>query len=226
MAGKMKPVAIACVVLSFLVPAHAVGALCAERTYEERTGNPIHQVCTDPYVHPDRHQEGILRLVAIRDAIIEEVLWAKDHGVFSLWHESRLPLPACRQFLDDVISLDNIEVVTEGTAEWATFNVGRIEPRLDPNFMEWRLPEGREVNGYVVVRWRNSKEFLVRATRMCVSASRGKCTSLGFQFLDVHDRARPIACSAMTVGAPYLQNGKDLVTPIFLHVPGVGATRP
>jgi len=209
----------------FAIPVVALGAVCAETTYKDRAKGPLNESCTSPYTHPDAHKEGILRLLGMRDAIVEEIIWADTNGGFGVRNSSRLPHSQCRQFLQDVISLNNVEVVTEGSVTLGTFSVGAAgtpTPRTFDRFREWRLAEGREIDGYVVVRWRKSTEFVLRGTRKCGSSRRNECTSLIFQHLDAHDRSRPIACSFMTVGAQYWRNWKGEVTPIEVEIPVAG----
>lgn len=198
--------------------AWAVSCMEEQQTPTERSN----ETCATPYVHPDPHRRGILQMVAIRDAIVEEVLWADSNGVFGIRNGSRLPVSECRQFFQDLIFLNDIEVITEGSKAWATINAGTTLPRLDPRFKEWRFAQGRQVIGYVVVRWRNSNEFLIRARRACGGIG---CSSLTFQHLDAHDESRPIACSAMTVETPYWRNWKGQVTPIWLEIPGAVARK-
>ena len=189
-------------------------ASCGEATMSERQN----RACNDPYVHPDPQKDAVLRLVAISVAIAEEAAWARGNGVFGVRKDSRLPVTLCRQLFQDLISLKAIVVLHEGAAPWGTIGVGPL-PNLDPRFRDWRYNGRRQVDGYVVVRWRDKRTFLIRATRQC-SGDQSVCANLIFAHLDAHDAVRPRrACAMMTVGARYWENWKDQVTPIELDVP-------
>ena len=86
----------------------------------------------------------------------------------------------------------------------------------------------RQIIGYVVVGWRGTGEFFLRARRQCTgsSADVAECKHLTFAHLEAHDNKGPeIACSTMTVVAPYWDYWRSFVTPIELHVPERAASR-
>lgn len=201
---------------------HPVSAVsCGESTTKER----MDEVCNNPYVHPDPHKEAILRFESISVAVAEEVRWARRNGAFGISNDSRLPVSECRQFFQDVVSLSNIEVLSKGEAAWGTISRGSKLDNLDPDFRQWRFNERRQVIGYVVVRWRGTESFLIRARRKCSGtfSDIASCTSLTFAHLDAHDASGPkIACSAKTIAAPYWHNWKGAVTPIELDLPDSG----
>lgn len=210
--------------LVLATPLSVFAASCADAVVKDR----MDEVCNNPYVHPNQHKDAILRLVYVGAAIAEEASWARRNGVFGIRNSSRLPVAECKRFFQDVISLRNIEVISEGAKEWGTINRGSKLPTLDPNFKEWRFNERRQVVGYVVVRWRGKEEFLIRARRKCSGSvdDIAECKHLSFQHLDAHDGAGPnIACSAMTVGTPYWHNWRGSVTPVDLNLLNSGGSR-
>jgi len=177
-----------------------------------------------PYQHPDPNKEGILRLGYISIAVLEEVMWARSNGVFGLNKSSRLSQSKCRQFFQDLLSAREMRVIAEGETQWGTFSRGSKLPNTDPNFKEWRYNGNRFVTGYVVVDW-NATHYLLRAHRVCAGplSPAGACASVIFAHLDVHDASGPeIACSAMTVAAPYWNNWKGSVTPLDLATEASG----
>src|SRR4051794_18635581 len=102
-----------------LFPLTSIAAVCSERTHKEQD-DFTHLRCTNPDIHPNRHKESILRLVAIRDALVEDVLKRDESSkiAYSLkpggeTHGSRLPIETCTQILYDILHLQNIEVVSQ-----------------------------------------------------------------------------------------------------------------
>jgi len=173
--------------------------------------------CPSPYEHPDRHKETILRLVAVSRATAEEVESNRSDGVLALNDISRLDASVCEAFLQDVVSLANVRAVDEGSASWGTISgpgAARSFPTFDPSFKEWSVNGRRLVRGYVVVRWKEQRTFLIRYGRQCVGAVE-ECLRPALTHLDVHDAAGPrMACTFLSIGKTYWPLWKDKATPI------------
>lgn len=90
----------------------------------------------------DSHREAVLRLVAASAAIAEGVRRLPDGHVLAVLQGSRMAAPECTQFLQDIVSLKNVEVITSERPAWT--------PRPDAT--------------HVAVRWRGKRELLLEVT--------------------------------------------------------------
>jgi hypothetical protein len=178
-----------------VVPQITWAAFCGEDATGKGSFTYFARKCPGGYEHPDPHKEAILRLVTVSVAVQEaQRERARRFGV-----ETGLTgrPTICDSFLDDLLTLSNVQVVHQGAIPWQSISRGIGMPNLDPGFNEWRTNGKTIVVGYVVVRWRNTETFLIRLQRQCAGSDdeQKACQRPAIGFFNVHDStAERVAC--------------------------------
>lgn len=181
--------------ICILAPQLARATFCGEDPTGKGSFTYFARKCPGGYQHPDPHKEAILRLVAVSVAVKEaEAERARRFGL-ELGLTGRPTI--CDSFLDDLRTLSNMQVLHEGVIPWQSINRGLSTPNLDPGFNQWRTNGKTIVVGYVVVRWRNKEDLLIRLQRQCAGSDDEQkvCRTPAIGFFNVHDSmAEKTAC--------------------------------
>lgn len=195
MTGLMEMRYIVTFLTFFFVPQITWAAFCGEDATGKGSFTYFARKCPGRYDHPDPHKEAIQRLVAVSVAVQEAQRERAQR--FEVEPELTGRPAICDSFLNDLLSLTNLQVLHHGDISWRSINRGSKTLNLAPGFNEWHTNGKTIVVGHVVVRWRNTETFLIRLQRQCSGSDEQQrvCQKPVVGFFNVHDStSEKVAC--------------------------------